>query len=292
MPRGGTRRTPPPPGGKGIGTSMRLIAREPHLADAARLETGLADLYRSIAALQPEGTRGPVWRQAAHLTGEIADALAELASAAGAPRHNPRPTRIRVATLREADIQQAAHRVESLRHSMATNGSGGNGPCTATGPTSEALAELAALEGRSVLVPLVRLFGLAPSSRLYNVWRIAAVRRRLLCGLGVGSDNGWPDPPARPNGHGRARSGAAGPAALNGKREWTALGTIERVNPARRCGTARTEDGRTAFFAARAVPPGLPALARGDPVRLRLRKGPLGLTAVRVEAAEPEAPAP
>lgn len=278
-------------GGKGIGTFMRLIAREPHLADAARLETGLAELYRSIAGLQPEGTRGHVWRQAARLSADIAEALSSLAAAAGDARHNPRPTRIRVATLREADIHQTTDRLESLRRSLGTNGSG---PATPTGPSSEALTELVALEGRTVMLPLVRLFGLAPSSRLYNVWQTAALRRRVLKSLGVGGENGtggWPDPPRHPTSSRSPRPDADTAGDAQGGREWTATGRVERINRSRRCGTARTEDGRTVFFGARAVPRGLLALHPGDAVRLRLRKGSLGLTAVSVELPAPDEPA-
>jgi cold shock CspA family protein len=65
---------------------------------------------------------------------------------------------------------------------------------------------------------------------------------------------------------------------------WTTTGRVERVHLARRAGTVRTEEGQTVFICARVVAGGLAALKPGDAVRLKLRRGPLGVMAVGVEA--------
>jgi len=276
MPKG-AKRMPPNAGGQGIGAAVRLIAREPHLASAARLEERLGSLYLRLADSRAGQPDAPRWHEAAQLSGRIAEVLADLARAAGRPRPNPRPTRIRVATLREADLADTAACVEALADTPE--------------PAPEALADLVAREGRTVLRPLVRICGVAPCSSLFGVWQMASDRRRVLRGLGL-ERNGvdWPDPP-----RGAGRGGSGGEVARSGPRPgrgsrspagapWTASGRVERINRTRHSGTARTEDGRTAFFPARAVAGGLGALRPGDPVRLLLRRGPLGLTALRVEA--------
>lgn len=285
-----TKPTSPNAGARGFGAALRLIAREPHLADAARVEARLATLYGQIADLRPEPPEGPRWRQAAHLSRAIADSLATLAEAAGRPRHHPRPTRIRVATLRAADLEKTVARVESLCGTLpAANGTASPGPCTV------ALSELVGQEGRAVLLPLVRIIAVAPTSGLFALWQQAAARRRVLRSLGVeGGRNEWPDPPRRPGAGRRARSGhgTQGEAPPPRSGTWSTTGRVERVHPARRAGTARTEEGQTVFFCARVVAGGLAELRPGDTVRLKLRRGPLGVMAVGVEPCPPSAPGP
>jgi cold shock CspA family protein len=280
-----TKPTSPNAGARGYGAALRLIAREPHLADAARVEARLATLYGHIADLRPE-PEGPRWRQAAHLSRAIADSLATLAEAAGRPRHHPRPTRIRVATLNAADLEETLARVESLCITLPPDDPSAAGPCTV------ALSDLVTQEGRAVLAPLVRIIAVAPTSGLFALWQQAAARRRVLRSLGVeGEPDAWPDPPRRPGAARRARNGhvkGEGSPLRNGT--WTTTGRVERVHLARRAGTVRTEEGQTVFICARVVAGGLNALKPGDAVRLKLRRGPLGVMAVGVEPCPPTGP--
>jgi len=277
----------------GFAALSRLVGREPLLADAARLEADLGALCLRLAEAAGPGPDAPRWRQAARLSRAVAESLADLAAAVADPPHHPRPTRLRVSTLHAADLAAAAARVAAVRAAL-------NGPPV---PAEADLAALWTLEARAVAAPLCRLFALCPTPPVVVLWRNLAARRRLLEPLGAvpnaanGNGAAWPDPPAhlarpvRPaeaggNGRPSPPTPPAGP-------EWNAAGCVERLNRARRCGTARTEDGRSVFFGAQAVYGGLAALHAGDPVTLRLRRGPLGLAAVRVTPRPgPDAPPP
>lgn len=281
--RRNAKRTRPAARRPGFSAASRLVGREPLLADAARLEGALARLYRRLADGAEDGPEAPRWRQAARLSREVADGLTDLADAVADPPHNPRPTRVRVATLDPGDLAAAAAMAKALA-----------GDRSAPPPVRD-VAALAALEGRAVVAPLTRMFSLCPSPPIVAIWRSLAVRRRVLEGLGVGPGGpaACPDPPLRaaPK-QARAERPVTGAPAPNG-REWTTDGCVERLNRARRCGLARIEDGRAVFFSARAVPGGLNGIQAGDPVTLRVRRGPLGLAAVRViPAPDPGPPAP
>lgn len=270
----------------GFAAISRLVGREPLLADAAGVEADLGRLLARLADLNGTGPEAPRWRQAARLSGEVAEGLFDLAATVANPPHHPRPTRVRVASLHRDDLAAAAARIAQVRDTVA-------GPAAPV-PPPDALAGVWALEGRAVAAPLSRLFALCPTPPVVALWRALAARRRVLETLGATSGNGagaWREPPARPartarpaqpttRGAPPSRAPAL-PAAPAGP-EWTANGCVERLNRARRCGTARTEDGRSVFFSARAVPGGLAALRAGDPVTLRLRRGALGIAAVRV----------
>jgi cold shock CspA family protein len=272
----------------GFAAISRLVGREPLLAEAAGVEADLGRLCARLADLTGTGPEAPRWRQAARLSREVAEGLSDLAAAVADPPHHPKPTRVRVATLHGDDLAAAAARIAQARGTVAA-------PAAPVPPPSD-LQPVWALEGRAVAAPLSRLFALCPTPPVMALWRAMATRRRLLETLAGNPGNGaamWPDPPARPPrpprpvaaaargaapaGNGTRTSGTPAPGA-----EWTAEGCVERLNRARRCGTARTQDGRSVFFAARAVCGGLAALHAGDPVTLRLRRGTLGLSAVRV----------
>jgi cold shock CspA family protein len=263
----------------GFAAISRLVGREPLLADAAGVEADLADLCLRLAELSP-GPEVPRWRQAARLSHTIAEALSDLAEAVADPPHHPRPTRLRVATLQRADLAAAAARIGAVRRALQTP--------TAAPPEPDTLAALWALEGSAVAAPLCRLFALCPTPPVMDLWRTLAARRRLVDGgEGIASGSGaerWPEPPARaarPVAWGPRPNGNGGPAPPAGP-EWTADGRVERLDRVHRCGTARTDDGRTVFFPARAVRGGLAALSAGVAVTLHLRRGPLGLAAVQV----------
>lgn len=289
----------------GFAAISRLVGREPLLAEAAGVEAEVADLCLRLAELNP-GLDAPRWRQAARLSRAIAATLADLAAAVADPPHHPRPTRVRVATLHSDDLAAARAGIADLGKTLSAP--------AAVPPAPAALAALWALEGNAVAAPLCRLFALCPAPPVLDLWRTLAARRRLLEtgevsgeGTGEGSDtaangNGaarWPEPPARaarPVAWGPRPNGNGGAAPPTGP-EWTAPGRVERLDPGRRCGTARTDDGRDVFFPARAVAGGLAALSAGAAVTLRLRRGPLGLAAVRVTphgtpCPEPGAPPP
>jgi len=279
---------------KGVGPSAprtgftaisRLVGREPLLGDAAGVEAEVGALCMRLAE-RSGGPDAQAWRQAARLSARLAEGLAELAAAVADPPHHPRPTRVRVSTLQRADLDAAAAALAAARTALEA-------PDSAL-PAPDALAALWALERRAVAAPLARLFALCPVPPVLALWRTLAARRRLLEAPQAEGPSGsaWPEPPppperpvawgARSNGNGAA---AAGP-------EWTAAGCVERLDPARRCGTARTDDGRAVFFAGRTVSGGFGALHAGDPVTLRLRRGPLGVAAVRVTPGAPQTPPP
>jgi cold shock CspA family protein len=276
--------TAPRPGFTAI---SRLVGREPLLGDAARVEAEVGVLCLRLAE-RSGGPDAQAWRPAARLSARLAEGLADLAAAVADPPHHPRPTRVRVSTLQRADLDAATDALAAARTALEAP--------DAPLPAPDALAALWALERRAAAAPLARLFALCPVPPVLALWRTLAARRRLLETPGPGEPAGnggaWPEPPppperpvawgARANGNGNA---APGP-------EWTAAGCVERLDPARRCGTARTDDGRAVFFAGRAVSGGFGALHAGDPVTLRLRRGPLGVAAVRVTPGAPEAPPP
>lgn len=265
-------------------SEARLASREPHLADAGRVERRLARLYTRLAGAEHAPVRKARWRTAAALTLSISETLERLATP-GNPRHHPRPTRIRVCAFKKCDLDALGR---NLVEWSRMNGD-------LSGHAGKALGELHEMEQRAILEPLLRISELTPVAALTDALEAVELRRRMLQELGaqVANQSDISAPPRRARRHKKAvslplqKAGKDEPGKANGKTVCL-CGAVERLNRSRQCGTIRTEDGRSAFFSAKAVTGKLADLNEGDAVELTVRRGPLGLTAVRVECSPPQ----
>ena len=249
---------------------FHLLLREPHLADAAELELALAGLYAGYAASAPDDALR--WSEAARLSTEFAQVLERVVASCRPFRHHPRPTRIRVNLLCERALGQIRQAIDTL-----------GGVPMPPGPQHPAWGALHRLEQGDVVAPLLRCLQVAPSGIGLKARRILMQRNQVLGELGVPGLE--PIPQASPRQRTEVGEGTSRPPASQTVRvpEWETEASVERINRPRRCATARTQDGRTVFFGAKTVSGGMMQLQVGDPVTMTLRKGPLGLTAVRVE---------
>lgn len=268
-------------------SDARLASREPHLADAGKVEGRLARLYARFAEAEAEPARAAQWRTAAALTTSISEILGKLAGAGNACRHHPRPTRIRVCAFKKSELDTLDR---SLAEAARANG-------RAPALPIEALAELHTMERRTILGPLSRISELTPETALTDAWQAVVLRRRMLLELGaeVAALPGANGKPRRARSHRKAARAAMAPlekastgkiSAQTDRKPVCMCGAVEHLNRSRRCGTIRTEDGQSAFFSAKAVTGNISDLNEGDAVELTVRRGPLGLTAIRVEAAD------
>ncbi len=239
-----------------------LLAREPCLRDAIGVESAIGRLYERRADQDASVHRRHLWLRAARLTRMFGALVERWADACTDLAHNPRPTRVRLKTMRSGDLYRLKAQVERL----ADDG--------AIGPIHE-------LESRALLTRILSSLQMIRTAELPTALRLLALRKQVLTALDVPYPLDVPDSPPRRRQPSGRKVGARSPSGRT--RTWIVEGSVERLDKPRRCGAARMEDGRLAFFPAQAVTGGLTGLQVGSMVTMTVCKGPLGLTAVQVQ---------
>ncbi len=244
-----------------------LIAREPHLHQAAGLEAGIGKLYARLAAAETDPELASRLAAVAQFSHSFADMLAQ-AVVRARHKHHPRPTRVRLNLLKQRGLADIERELAVLTRQM--------GHCGMSVCTFELLNKLARLEHDAIIKPMLEMARITTSGFLKGVLRTVTARHGEMQKLGISV----PSPGARPTGGRSARRSVGRPRGQRAQ----VLGVVERLNPARQCGAARTDAGELVFFSHRVVEEGLASLQVGERVSLVVRSGPLGLTATAVQA--------
>ncbi len=253
----------------------RLIAREPHLTEAAHLEAALAVAYARMAALESDGKRADQLREIALLTRKFGHLLEDLVHMGGV-KHHPKPTRVRLSLFKRRALATLQRKVgAALVKKLDGHGS--------TDGATRLATQLGKLEYDAILKPLMGITRITPNSTLHKTLQGIFSRHHRL--RSPGAEAATPTQAGRP-----IRRGTANGSRHRRKRgvRTCLMGTVERLNPNRRCGAVRGEDGSLVVFSYRVVEAG-EGLQVGDRVSATVRGGPLGLSAttITVMVAEP-----
>lgn len=246
-----------------------LIAREPHLHLAADLEAGIGKLYARLAAAETDPELASGLAAIAQFSLSFSAMLSQ-AVVRARHKHHPRPTRIRLSLLKQRNLLEMERELAALTRQM--------GHCGMSVCTFELLNKLARLEHNTIIKPMLAIVRVSASGFLKGALQTVASRHTELLKLGISA----PSP-----GYGVRSAGGRSIDQTRSRprgQRTQVFGTVERLNPARKCGAARTDAGELVFFSHRVVQDGLASLQEGEPVSLVVRSGPLGLTATAVQA--------